>query len=109
VLQKTKEQLMKKNLIDKFLKDKNPIMNEDVIIDGGFKEDPCHKNSYAENKQINEGGANEQWQGGTKTPMPAGRRKNYYDFKNHSKIDAQNNSLNRHCHRRFGSRFKSNP
>jgi hypothetical protein len=41
----------------------------------GFKDVTCYRNSHAKNKQIKERGKNEQWQSGTKTPMPDGQRR----------------------------------
>ena len=63
-----KEQLTEKNLydklfadFDKFLREKNLIMNQGVIIDGSFVEVPRQRNTCEENKAIKEERGNELW------------------------------------------------
>ena len=63
-----KEQLTRKNLydklfadFDKFLREKNLIMNQGVIIDGSFVEVPRQRNTREENKVIKEGRSEELW------------------------------------------------
>ncbi len=65
-----KEQLVKKNIFDllfsdfdKFLRERNLILNQGVIIDGSFVEVPRQRNSREENKAIKAGHGNELWPG----------------------------------------------
>ncbi len=65
-----KDQLVKKNIFDllfsdfdRFLKERNLILNQGVIIDGSFVEVPCQRNSRGENKAIKAGHGNELWSG----------------------------------------------
>ena len=110
-----KEQLTRKSLydrlfadFDKFLREKNLIMNQGVIIDGSFVEVPRQRNTREENKAIKEGRGNELWneeegdsEEDKKKKANKKRHKDtdarwtkkggqkYYGYKNHAKVDAK--------------------
>lgn len=110
-----KEQLTRKSLydrlfadFDKFLREKNLIMNQGVIIDGSFVEVPRQRNTREENKAIKDGRGNELWneeegdsEEDKKKKANKKRHKDtdarwtkkggqkYYGYKNHAKVDAK--------------------
>ena len=49
---------------DRFLREKNLIMNQGVIIDGSFVEVPRQRNTREENKAIKDGRGGELWNAG---------------------------------------------
>lgn len=64
-----REELVKKNVFDslfnqffQFLKEKNLILNEGVMVDGSFVEVPRQRNTREENKRIKEGDGDKLWQ-----------------------------------------------
>lgn len=101
-----KEQLTDKKLydslfadFDKFLREKNLIMNQGVIIDGSFVEVPRQRNTHEENKAIKEGRGDELWTGDgerhkrshkdTDARWTKKGEQNHYGYKNHAKVDAK--------------------
>ena len=110
-----KERLTGKNLydrlfadFDKFLRERNLIMNQGVIIDGSFVEVPRQRNTREENKAIKEGRGNELWNEEEGDAEEDKKRKankkrhkdtdarwtekggqKHYGYKNHAKVDAK--------------------
>ena len=101
-----RQQLTDKNLyeklfndFDKFLRNKNLIMNQGVIIDGSFIEVPRQRNTRSENKIIKEGRGDELWteddekhkrsHKDTDARWTKKGGKNYFGYKNHAKVDAK--------------------
>ena len=110
-----KEQLTVKALHDKlfadfdrFLREKNLIMSQGVIIDGSFVEIPRQRNTREENKAIKEGRGNELWNAEEDDTEEDRKKKankrsykdtdarwtkkggqKYYGYKNHAKVDAK--------------------